>query len=138
MILDELYARDFEKEIQFSFTRSSGPGGQNVNKVNSRIELRINVIKSDCLSFNEKELILRKLINKINSDGELILVSQSERSQLKNRDKVVEKFYMLLSKTLSTPKKRKPTKPTKASREKRLGNKRLISEKKQIRRKTEL
>jgi ribosome-associated protein len=138
MTADDLYIRDFDKEIIFSYSRSSGPGGQNVNKVNTRVELRFNVIQSDCLNKSEKELVLKKQINKINKDGELILVSQSERSQLRNRENVVVKFYLLLAKALTPPKKRLPTSPTKASREKRLDSKRLTSEKKQIRRKTEL
>jgi ribosome-associated protein len=138
MTADDLYIRDFDKEIIFSYSRSSGPGGQNVNKVNTRVELRFNVIQSDCLNKPEKELVLKKHINKINKDGELILVSQSERSQLRNRENVVVKFYLLLAKALTPPKKRLPTSPTKASREKRLDSKRLTSEKKQIRRKTEL
>jgi ribosome-associated protein len=138
MTADDLYTRDFDKEIIFSYSRSSGPGGQNVNKVNTRVELRFNVIQSDCLDQEEKERVLKKLINKINKDGELILVSQSERSQLRNRENVMAKFYLMLAKALTPPKKRKPSIPTKASREKRLENKRLTSEKKQIRRKTEL
>jgi ribosome-associated protein len=137
MTAKELSEREFDKEILFSYSRSSGPGGQNVNKVNTRVELRFKIIASECLSYFEKELVLRKLLNKINKEGELILVSQSERSQLKNREKVIEKFYILLAKALTQPKKRKPTSPTIVSRQKRLDNKRLISEKKQIRRKTE-
>jgi ribosome-associated protein len=138
MKAEDLCLRDFDKEYLFSFSRSNGPGGQNVNKVNTKVEIRFNVIKSNCLNYAEKELILKKLINKINMDGELILVSQSERSQFRNKKKVIEKFFLILAKTLSPPKKRKPSSPTYASREKRLDNKRIKSEKKQIRRKTEL
>jgi ribosome-associated protein len=138
MTIEDLISRNAEKEFVFSFSRSSGPGGQNVNKVNSRVELRFNVKTSVCFNGTEKEMLINKLVNKINSEGELILVSQSERSQLRNKEKVIEKFYILISKALSPPKKRKPTSPTKASRERRLDNKRLTSEKKQIRRKTEL
>ncbi len=138
MTPEELRMRDLDKEILLSYSRSSGPGGQNVNKVNTRVELRFNVLTSECLSIQEKELILKKIINKINKEGELIIVSQSERSQLRNREKVNEKFYLLLSRALTPPKKRKATSPTKASREKRLESKRMNSEKKQIRRKTDL
>jgi len=138
MTSEELQMRDLDKEILFSYSRSSGPGGQNVNKVNTRVELRFNVLTSECLSYSEKELILKKVLNKINKEGELILVSQSERSQLRNREKVSEKFYLLLARALTPPKKRRPTSPTKASREKRLESKRMTSEKKQIRRKTDL
>lgn len=104
-----------------------------MNKVSTKVELRFNVIESVLLWADEKEIILKKLENKINKDGELILVSQSERSQLANKGKVVEKFYTLLRKTLTPQKKRKPTKQTKASKEKRLQSKRIKSEKKNLR-----
>ncbi len=135
---EELQIRDFDKEFVLSYSRSSGPGGQNVNKVNTRVELRFNILTSESLSHSEKEILLKKLINKINKEGELILVSQSERSQIRNREKVNEKFYFILAKALTPPKKRKPTSPTRASREKRLDSKRITSEKKQTRKKTEL
>jgi len=135
---EELQIRDFGKEYILSYSRSSGPGGQNVNKVNTRVELRFNILTSECLSYSEKEIILKKLINRINKEGELIIVSQSERSQLRNREKASEKFYTLLAKALTPPKKRKPTSPTKASRQKRLDSKRITSERKQTRKKTEL
>jgi ribosome-associated protein len=138
MTPENLYLRDFDKEFKITFSRSSGPGGQNVNKVNTRVELRFNVLTSECLTYKEKEIVLKKNINKINSDGELILSSQLERSQLRNKEHVIEKFYILLAKSLTPRKKRKLTSPTRASREKRLENKRLKSEKKQIRRKTDL
>lgn len=127
---DILQGRDFSSEFKFSTSRSSGPGGQNVNKVSTKIELRFNVIESVLLWADEKEIILKKLENKINKDGELILVSQSERSQLANKEKVIEKFYSLINKTLTPQKKRKPTKQTKESKEKRLQTKKINSEKK--------
>jgi len=126
--------RDFTDEFTFSASRSGGPGGQNVNKVSSKVELRFNVKISNLLSNEEKDTILIKLINKINNDGELILVSQTERSQLANKEKVIEKFYALISKALTVPKKRKPTKPTRSSKEKRLEGKKVKSEKKNLRR----
>lgn len=138
MTIEELHNRDFEKEVRFSFTRSSGPGGQNVNKVNSRVELRFSIIDSDRLSLEEKNVLLEKLINKVTISGELILVSQAERSQLGNREIVLSKFYELLAKTLTPAKKRRPTKPTRVSKEKRLNSKRINSEKKHIRRNTDL
>jgi len=138
MTIEELHNRDFEKEVRFSFTRSSGPGGQNVNKVNSRVELRFSIIDSDRLSLEEKNVLFEKLINKVTISGELILVSQAERSQLGNREIVLSKFYELLAKTLTPAKKRRPTKPTRVSKEKRLNSKRINSEKKHIRRNTDL
>lgn len=130
---DILQNRDFSKEFVFSTSRSGGPGGQNVNKVSTKVELRFNVIESVLLWADEKEIILNILKNKINKEGELVLVSQSERSQLGNKEKVIEKFYVLISKTLTPKKKRKPTKQTKASKEKRLQSKKLNSERKGLR-----
>ena len=121
-------------ELTFSYSRSSGPGGQNVNKVSTKVEVRFNVAASSVLSENEKSLILEKLANRIASGGELIIVCQSERTQGGNKEKVVEKFLELIKKALTPRKKRKPTKPSLAAREKRLEEKRLISEKKEARR----
>ena len=126
--------RDFTGELHFSASRSSGPGGQHVNKVSTKMELRFHVASSALLSDAEKELIAEKLANRINTAGELVLVSQSERSQLQNREKVTEKFYTLLTRALTPRKKRTPTKPSRASKEERLEIKRQQSEKKERRR----
>ena len=125
--------RDFSRELQFSASRSSGPGGQNVNKVNTRVELRFHIASSALLSEEEKILLLEKLAKKINTEGELILISQTERSQLKNKEKVTERFYSLLTRALTPRKKRKPTKPSQASKEERLEEKRKQAEKKERR-----
>lgn len=130
--------RLFELEFVFSASRSSGPGGQNVNKVNSRIELRFNITDSNLLSDEEKFLLMEKLKNRINSLGELIIVSQDDRSQLKNKENAVGKFYQLLQHALTPKKMRKPTKPSIASRHRRLESKRRLSEKKQDRKPPEL
>lgn len=124
-----------KSEIRFAASRSGGPGGQNVNKVNSRVELRFNVSESDSLSEEEKELIADKLRNRINSSGDLLIVSQSERSQLMNRKKAEEKFYKLLASALSKRKKRKKTGPTRASKEERLESKKRRSKIKELRKK---
>jgi ribosome-associated protein len=129
-VLDD---RDFSSEFQFSSSRSSGPGGQNVNKVNTKVELRFHIASSSLLSDDEKRLLMEKLSGKINSEGELILVSQTERSQLKNRVQVIEKFYILLTRALIPRKKRKPTKPSRESKEERLEEKRKQAEKKERR-----
>jgi ribosome-associated protein len=126
--------RDFSIELHFSASRSSGPGGQNVNKVNTKVELRFDIVSSSLLSDEEKDMLVKKLAKKINGEGELILVSQSERSQLKNKKKVIEKFYSLLTRALTTHKKRKPTNPSQASKEERLETKRKLAEKKERRR----
>jgi len=122
-----------ETEFVYSATRSSGPGGQNVNKVNTRVELRFSVISSAILTYNEKQIIQTKLKNRINSEGELILIAQSERSQWRNREKVTAKFFKLIEIALTPVKRRIKTAPTYASRVKRLENKKKMSLKKQLR-----
>jgi ribosome-associated protein len=131
---ESVQERDLSGEFIFSSSRSSGPGGQNVNKVNSRIELRFNLSGSALLTDAEKTKIQSALGNRINKEGFLILVSQSERSQLANKKKVTERFYKLLHKALVPVKKRKPTRPTLASRERRIESKKLQSRKKALRR----
>lgn len=135
MLSDILNERDFSPEFTFTASRSSGPGGQNVNKVSTKVELRFDVMGSALLSAEEKETILLKLAKKINTEGELILVVQTDRSQLKNKEKAVEKFYSLLVKALTPVKKRKPTRPSRAAKEKRLEEKQIQSEKKERRKK---
>lgn len=124
---------DFLPELVFCASRSSGPGGQNVNKVNTKVELRFDVMKSAVLSEEEKSLILNKLKGKINSDGILIITSQEDRSQLKNKETAISKFYTLVSRALTPPKPRRSTKPTAASRLRRLTEKKKTGEKKSLR-----
>ena len=130
---DDLKARSFESELHYSAARSSGPGGQNVNKVNSKVELRFNITSSLLLTEEEKELIFRKLKNRINKEGELILSAQASRTMIKNRDAVTERFFTLIATALSTPKKRRPTRPTLASKTRRLTAKKKRSSIKQLR-----
>ncbi|MCX6284854.1 MAG: alternative ribosome rescue aminoacyl-tRNA hydrolase ArfB [Bacteroidetes bacterium] len=128
-----LSGRDFTAELVFSASRSSGPGGQNVNKVSTKMELRFHVLNSAILNENEKKLLTEKLGSRLNREGELVMVSQSERTQLGNKEAVIEKFYALLAKALKPRKKRKPTRPTAAAREKRLESKRMNAQKKEQR-----
>jgi ribosome-associated protein len=125
--------RSFEIEFIYAASRSSGPGGQHVNKVSTRIELRFDIPSSHLLQEEEKNVIISKLANRINKEGILILASQSERSQYDNKAKVIEKFYRLLEKALTPAKKRTPTRPTAASKAKRLEAKHIKSEKKVFR-----
>jgi len=122
--------RNFLPELKFSATRSSGAGGQNVNKVNTKVELRFHIESSGLLSAEEKNILLRKLVNRINNEGELILTEQNERSQLKNKEKVIDRFYRLIHQALIPRKPRKATRPTLASRRRRMENKQQHSEKK--------
>ncbi len=133
-----LLDRDFSTEFNFSVSRSSGPGGQNVNKVNSKVELRFNVDSSVILNEEEKALIKEKLKSKITENGEIVLVSQNERSQFRNKEHVIGKFYLLINKALQPKKARKPTKLSKAAKEKRLELKKIRSVKKQFRKIPEL
>ena len=133
MIFSEERKKGLPTEFVYSATRSSGPGGQNVNKVNTRVELRFSVENSQSLSAIEKRKIRFNLKNRINLDGELVLVSQVERSQWRNKEVVTDKFFRLVEKALTPAKKRIKTMPTKSSRLKRLESKKKMSQKKQLR-----
>ena len=126
---------DLSSEFQFLTSRSSGPGGQNVNKVNSKVELRFDIRNSSLLSDDQKEILLIKLATKITSEGILSVVSQRDRSQLSNKEDAIEKLYLLIEKALKPVKPRKNTRPTKGSVERRLTTKRIKAEIKQNRQK---
>jgi len=124
MDIQNLKDRNIENEFTFSASRSSGPGGQNVNKVNTRVEIRFNVRNSAILTKDEKEIITTRLVKRITSEGELLIISQSERTQLKNREKAAGKMLSLLAHALTLNAPRVPTSPTNVSKTERLEEKR--------------
>ncbi|MFO8086220.1 MAG: alternative ribosome rescue aminoacyl-tRNA hydrolase ArfB [Bacteroidales bacterium] len=130
--------RYFEQELEFKATRSSGPGGQHVNKANTKIELRFNINQSNLLTKTEKARLNQSLASVLTSHGDLIIVSQTSRSQAANREDAIEKFYALLENGLKPVKKRKKTTPPAGMKEKRLEKKKQQSEKKNLRKPPDL
>ncbi|MDF0714894.1 alternative ribosome rescue aminoacyl-tRNA hydrolase ArfB [Muricauda sp. 334s03] len=127
--------KQIHRELQFKAMRSSGAGGQHVNKVSSKVELTFNVPASEGLSDREKQRIQLKLQSRLTNAGALILQCDEARSQHRNKDLVVKRFFETLKNALVVPKKRKPTKPSKSSKEKRLKSKKITAEKKASRKK---
>ncbi len=121
-------------ELHFKAVRSSGPGGQNVNKVSSKVVLTFDLTNSHALNEEEKVLIATKLVTKLTSENILILNCDEDRSQLKNKTIVTKRFLILIEKALLVPKKRKATKVPRSVIEKRIKAKRNLSEIKQNRR----
>lgn len=129
--------RDILPEVEFSTSRSSGPGGQNVNKVNTKVTLRWDIAKSTVLTDEQKVLVREKLKSKLTQEGVLIVHAQEKRSQLDNKATAIAKLDKLLARAFEVSKPRKKTKPGKSAVQKRLSGKKLHSEKKKWRQRPE-
>lgn len=126
------------RELQFKAVRSSGAGGQHVNKVSTKIELSFEVNTSNALSEREKERIVLKLDHRLTKENILLLQCDESRSQHKNKDLAIKRFLEVIENALKVPKKRKATKPSKSSIEKRLRSKKKAAQKKVNRGKPDL
>jgi ribosome-associated protein len=124
---------ELQKETFYKTSRSGGKGGQNVNKVSSKVELLFSVNDSALFNDEEKQLLNEKLLTRFNKDGYVQVICDEERSQYLNKEKALERLVLLLSRALHKPKIRKATKPGKKAKEKRLGNKRIQADKKESR-----
>lgn len=125
-------------ELSFKAVRSSGAGGQNVNKVSSKVVLTFTLMASQSLTDDQKQLLLSKLESRLTTDNILILNCDEDRSQLKNKEIVTKRFLDVLKKALVVPKPRKPTKIPKSVIEKRLNDKKITAEIKSFRKSPEV
>lgn len=121
-------------EVRFRTSRSQGPGGQHVNKTESRVEIMWHPGESACLDDKQKLRVLKQLEKRLTEEGELILASEKYRSQYRNKEDVSERFLKLVAASLLVPKQRKPTRPTRSSKELRLKRKKMRGEIKKSRR----
>lgn len=121
-------------ELEFRFSRSGGPGGQHVNKAETKVEVLFDVVNSPTLTDAQRRRVMRRLSNRIDGDGVLHVTSQATRSQQQNRERAVEKLAALLENAIQPSKKRKPTRPSRAAEERRLNEKKQRGEIKRLRR----
>ena len=122
--------RPFEKEYTIHTSRSSGPGGQHVNKTETKVEIRFHIESSLLLTEEEKTILKEKLKRRISSEGFLLVFAQERRSQIMNKQLAEKRFYQYIQNALKPRKKRIPTKPSKEALEKRMTAKKIKSEKK--------
>ncbi len=130
-------SQDLLSELVFSTSRSSGPGGQNVNKVNSKVILKFNPLQSSVLTDEQKEIFQKKMGSQLTKDGWLIIAAQESRSQLQNKEDALQKLNAIFVRIFTPQKKRKATKPSKTAKLKRLETKKQHSEKKKWRKNLE-
>ena len=123
-----------KRELKYRTSKSSGPGGQHVNKTESRVELIWNLTASECLNTDQKGMVYQRLASRITDAGLLIIVSEKYRSQHRNREDATSRFLELVEKSLVPVKKRKPSRPSRSSVEKRIKNKKIRGEIKRSRR----
>ena len=123
-----------EREIEESFVRSSGPGGQNVNKLSTAVQLRVDVRHSPSLPRDVRERLERIAGSRLTNDGVLIIIAQRHRTQLRNREDALNRLIEMIRQAAIAPVKRRPTRPTKASRERRIEGKKRRSGVKNLRR----